>query len=147
MAVFSNIIVNGAFAGLVAVIAMTLLMRIAKKAGVMPSDFNMPLMMGTKVLGEGAEEEKREKAGKSMHLMMGVVVGIIFGYLKGSGLFLVSGVVGQAVVLGIYLWLVMMVVVMPMMGKGLFGKEIGGKTPIMTLVVHLVFGLVLGLLA
>ena len=140
-------ILNGAFAGFIAVIAMTLLIRIAKKSGMMPAMFNLPLMMGSLVLGDGSSEAKRQAAGKSMHMAMGIVSGIVFVFLKGSGIFLVSGVLAQAVVLGIYLWLAMMLVMMPMMGQGIFMKKIGGKAPVLTLMLHLVFGVVLGLLA
>ena len=38
----------------------------------------------------------------------------------------------------------MMVMVMPMAGAGLFGMKMGLMAPMMTLVLHLVFGAVLG---
>lgn len=40
--------------------------------------------------------------------------------------------------------LVMMVVMTPMAGKGLFGMSIGIMAPMVTLVLHLIFGAVLG---
>ncbi len=41
-------------------------------------------------------------------------------------------------------WLLMMVIVMPLAGAGLFGVHIGLIAPILTLVLHLVYGTVLG---
>lgn len=38
----------------------------------------------------------------------------------------------------------MMVVLMPMAGVGLFAMSMGAMAPVMTLVLHLVFGAVLG---
>ena len=38
----------------------------------------------------------------------------------------------------------MMVVLMPMAGKGFFGLGIGWMAPVMTLMLHLIFGAVLG---
>ena len=41
-------------------------------------------------------------------------------------------------------WLLMMIVMMPMAGAGLFGLGLSMMTPVATLVLHIVFGLVLG---
>lgn len=41
-------------------------------------------------------------------------------------------------------WLVMMIVMMPMAGAGFFGLNLGMAGPVMTLVLHLIFGAVLG---
>jgi len=37
-----------------------------------------------------------------------------------------------------------MLIIMPMMGAGLFAQNMGMKAPIMTLMLHLIFGAVLG---
>lgn len=41
-------------------------------------------------------------------------------------------------------WLLMMIVAMPMAGAGFFGMSIGIMAPLATLVLHLVYGFVLG---
>ena len=41
-------------------------------------------------------------------------------------------------------WLIMMLVVMPMAGAGSFGLGLGIMAPVVTLALHVVFGLVLG---
>ncbi|MDA8870327.1 hypothetical protein N9H93_02970 [Rhizobiaceae bacterium] len=53
--------------------------------------------------------------------------------------------IAKGVILAIGAWLIMMLAVMPMAGKGLFGLEIGIAAPIMTLMLHVIFGVVMGL--
>lgn len=50
----------------------------------------------------------------------------------------------KGTLVGVAAWLVMMVVVMPMAGAGFFALNIGLMATIMTLVVHVIFGAVLG---
>lgn len=41
-------------------------------------------------------------------------------------------------------WLLMMIIVMPMAGAGFFGMDIDIMAPVMTLLLHLIFGAVMG---
>jgi hypothetical protein len=41
-------------------------------------------------------------------------------------------------------WLIMMVVLMPMAGAGLFGMHLGLMAPVATLMLHWIYGAVLG---
>ena len=50
----------------------------------------------------------------------------------------------KGVVFGVAAWLAMMLFVLPMAGAGLFGLALGMMAPVMTLVLHIIFGLVLG---
>jgi len=61
------------------------------------------------------------------------------GMIAGGGDWWVKGVV-----LGVGAWLIMMVAMMPMAGAGFFGMHLGMMAPDMTLIMHLVFGAVLG---
>lgn len=74
-------------------------------------------------------------------------IGAMWGALFALAYRVIPG--GTAVVKGMLLltgaWLVMMVMVMPMARAGLFGMHMGLMAPMMTLVLHLVFGAVLGL--
>ena len=74
-------------------------------------------------------------------------IGAMWGALFALAYRVIPG--GTAVVKGMLLltgaWLVMMIMVMPMAGAGLFGMHMGLMAPMMTLVLHLVFGVVLGL--
>ena len=50
----------------------------------------------------------------------------------------------KGILFGVGAWLVMMIVMMPMAGAGLFGLNLSMMTPVATLVLHVVFGLALG---
>ena len=52
--------------------------------------------------------------------------------------------VWHGVMIGTLGWLVMMFMLMPMAGAGLFAMKMGLMAPMMTLVLHLIFGVVLG---
>ena len=53
-----------------------------------------------------------------------------------------SSAVAKGVVFGIAAWLGMMVMVMPMAGAGPLGMAMGIMAPMMTLVLHVIFGAV-----
>lgn len=78
-----------------------------------------------------------------VHFMVGTVVyGLAFLWIF-SGLwpdaYWLSGPV-----LGAVGWLIAMVMMMPMAGNGVFGMKLGAMVPVMSLVMHLVFGAILG---
>lgn len=52
--------------------------------------------------------------------------------------------VWHSVLIAIVGWLLMMLLLMPMAGAGLFGLGLGIWAPVMTLMLHLIFGAVLG---
>lgn len=76
-----------------------------------------------------------------MHFMIGIVWGIAFALTSrmSPGPFWLRGML-----LSIAPWLIMMVVMMPMAGAGFFGLALGMAAPVVTLVLHLVFGAELG---
>ena len=81
--------------------------------------------------------------GWAAHFVIGIVVyGIAIAVLdsKLPG----TSPVGHGVMLGVIGWLIMMLVLMPMAGAGMFGMNMGVMAPMMTLVLHLIFGAVLG---
>lgn len=51
----------------------------------------------------------------------------------------------KGLVMGTIAWLAMMIFFMPLAGHGLFGLELGFQAVLATLVLHLVYGLVLGI--
>ena len=77
------------------------------------------------------------------HFIIGVVVwGLLFGVAdsmveKGSHVL-------KGIVFGVFAWLVMMVVFMPVVSAGLFGAKLGVMASVVTLFYHLVYGAVLG---
>lgn len=76
-----------------------------------------------------------------MHFMIGIVWGIAFALTSRMfpGAFWLKGMLFSVVP-----WLIMMIVMMPMAGAGFFGLDLGMAAPVMTLMLHLVFGAVLG---
>ncbi len=50
----------------------------------------------------------------------------------------------KGIVFAIGAWLAMMVLVMPLAGAGLFGLKLGLMAPVATLVLHIIYGAVLG---
>ena len=127
---------KGIVAGFVATVVLSALMVVKSKMGIMPElDIIAMLskMMGVSTLA----------IGWVAHFMIGAVVwGTVFVWLSPSlpgGSFWLKGVS-----LGVGAWLLMMIVIMPMAGAGLFGLHFGVMAPLMTFVLHAVFGAVLG---
>jgi uncharacterized membrane protein YagU involved in acid resistance len=50
----------------------------------------------------------------------------------------------KGIIFGVFAWVMMMVLFMPMAKAGFFGSKIGIEAPTVTLLYHLVYGLVLG---
>jgi hypothetical protein len=46
--------------------------------------------------------------------------------------------------MGLFLWLIMELVVLPLLGWGVFGSAITSKIAVATLVLHLIYGGILG---
>lgn len=83
--------------------------------------------------------------------VMGWVAHFVLGTLVWGGLFalLAPHLPGRTywlkgVAFGVVAWVLMMVIAMPMAGAGLFGMALGVMAPMMTLILHVVFGAVLG---
>lgn len=77
------------------------------------------------------------------HFMIGTIAwgagfAILYSAIPGSG------AVQKGILFGIAAWAGMMIAVMPMAGAGLFGMAFGLMAPMMTLVLHVIFGAVLG---
>ncbi|MEX2500606.1 MAG: DUF6789 family protein [Wenzhouxiangellaceae bacterium] len=128
--------VRGIIAGLVATVVLSVLMVVKGMMGVMP-DLNVITMLASKMGGNMV-------MGWAAHFVIGVLVyGLAFANLRGvlpGGSNTVKGMV-----LGIMGWLVMMLAIMPMMGAGIFAMNMGMMAAVATLVLHIIFGLVLGL--
>jgi len=128
-------------AGFIATVVLSVFMVIKMKMGVMP-DLNVIKMMTTMahgMLGTPAVPI----VGWVMHFMIGTVVwGVLFALIGKSlpG----GGYVSKGLSFGVLAWVLMMVMVMPIAGAGFFGLSLGIMAPVMTLMLHLVYGAVLG---
>ena len=125
----------GIISGFVATIALSIIMVVKTKMGVMPELNAIKMladMMGaSRVMGWVA------------HFMIGTFVwGILFAITVNK---LPGSVIISAILFSIGAWLMMMVGPMPMAGEGLFGLKLGMMAPIATLMLHIIWGIVLGL--
>lgn len=128
-------IVPGMIAGFLATLVLSVLMMLKSMMGVMPN-LDVAMMLGQMM---GAPTSM----GWIAHFVIGTVVwgagfAVLYGSIPGGS------AVMKGIVFGIGAWLLMMIVVMPMAGAGLFGMNMGMMAPVMTLVLHIIFGAVLG---
>lgn len=130
-----NNIAKGAVAGFVATVVLSAIMVVKGMMGLMP-ELDVIAMLG------GMMKSSAMMAWLA-HFMLGTVVwGVGYAVLQGSipgGNSIVKGIV-----FGIGVWVMMMVAVMPMAGAGMFGMNLGMMAPVMTLMLHVIFGAVLG---
>ncbi|GAM59405.1 hypothetical protein JCM19231_4853 [Vibrio ishigakensis] len=136
-----NNLIRGFFAGFIATLALTSVMMIKSALGVMP-EFN-PIH----ILANLATEQ----IGLSMSIGVGWAIHFLLGSaIWGGALVILNSILPgskqltKALVLSTAAWLAMMVVLMPLANLGLFGLTLGIKVPVMTLILHLVFGIALG---
>ena len=128
---------KGMLAGLVATIMLSVLMVLKAMMGLMPQ-----LDIAKMIAGMMGSPDM-PLIGWIVHFAIGIVIyGVAIAVLdsKLPG----TSPVGHGVMLGVIGWLAMMVMLMPMAGAGLFGMNMGVMAPMMTLVLHLIFGAVLG---
>ncbi len=128
---------KGLLAGLAATVVLSILMVLKAMMGLMP-ELDLPKMIAGMV---GSPDTPA--IGWAIHFMIGVVLygiamALLDEHLPGNGS------TTHGLILAFVGWLIMMVVMMPMAGAGIFGMKMGAMAPIMTLVLHLVFGAVLG---
>jgi len=125
----------GLVAGFVATVVLSAMMVAKTMMGIMPEldvIAMLSAMMGAPAL-----------MGWIGHFMIGTIAwgggfALLYGVIPGPS------AVTKGILFGIAAWLGMMVMVMPMAGAGLFGMAFGITAPMMTLVLHIVFGAVLG---
>src|SRR6266705_3240836 len=77
------------------------------------------------------------------HFIVGVVIwGLLFAVYDGVATRPAHWLKG--IIVGVFAWLMMMVAFMPLAGAGFFGAKIGITAPVVLLIVHLIYGVVLG---
>lgn len=117
---------------------MSVLMLLAVVSGISPIPQPVPKAVVAQIFGSDIPKP----------LLMALAIGLHLGY---GGLFgailawIVRPVtIGKGFALGVGLWLLMQVTFLPFLGWGLFGTAITPKIAVATLVLHLVYGGVLG---
>jgi uncharacterized membrane protein YagU involved in acid resistance len=136
-----NTYVRSMLAGFVATVVLSSLMLIKAGMGLMPQ-FNAIAMltgMAHRMMGMPASP----MVGWLAHFLIGTVLwGVLFALLYRvlpGATALVKGLS-----FSVLAWLLMMLLPMPMAGAGLFGLKLGLMAPVMTLILHLIWGAVLG---
>ena len=132
---------RGIIAGFIATVVLTVLMLMKEMMGLMP-ELNVISMLSTMVNAKMGMPGT-PMVGYLLHFVIGAIVfGILFHALNGS---LPGGnQIMKGIVFGVVAWLLMMLLVMPMAGAGMFGMSMGMMAPVMTLMLHVIFGAVLG---
>lgn len=124
--------------GVVATIAMSILMLLAVVSRLSPMPQPIPKAVVAQLFGSGIPTP----------LLMGLAIGLHLGYGGLFGALLASiarpVTIGRGATLGISLWLLMQVTFLPFLGWGLFGTAITPRIAVATLVLHPVYGGILG---
>lgn len=124
----------GLIAGFMATVVLSIVMIIKAKLGVMPELNAIKMLAG--MIGAPLV------MGWVAHFVIGTLVwGILFAALVNR---LPGSMIVSAIIFSIGAWLLMMVGPMPMAGAGMFGLNLGIMAPIATLMLHLIWGVVLG---
>jgi hypothetical protein len=126
----------GMVAGFFATAALSVLMLMKQSMKFMPQMDMIAMIAGMMKVSR--------PMGWVIHFMVGTVLyGGIFGWILAPSLSGTSYWI-LGIVLGGLGWLFAMVAMMPMAGKGFFGMKIGIMAPMMSLLMHIFFGAVLG---
>jgi hypothetical protein len=130
---------SGLAAGTVTVILTTILLAIGQPAGLLPAGMDLRAM--APLVDREASPGLALAAGALGHCIAGALIGLAYGrFARRFGP--VSGILFLLPV-----WLLLMVVALPATGQGFFGLRQGVSLAIGTLLLHVVFGAVMGALA
>ena len=123
------------FAGFVATIALSAVMLAKGMMGLMPQLDVIKMLSGMMTSGPAM--------GWMAHFFIGTFVwgiayALLYNVLPSKTPWL------KGIIFGIGAWLMMMIIVMPMAGVGAFGLDLGIMAPMMTLLLHMMYGAILG---
>jgi len=134
-------LVKGMFAGFIATIALSVVMVLKTIMGMLPNMNAIKMLAG---MAHGYLGLPMMPAiGWLFHFLIGSVIwGLLFALLYDR----LPGrtATAKGIVFGTLAWVLLMLIVMPMAGAGLFGLHIGIGAPVATLVLHWIYGAVLG---
>lgn len=128
---------RGLIGGLWGTLAMSLVMGAATASGASPLPQPVPAALVGAALGTVAKPFLMITA-LLLHFAIGGVSGALLASVQDRITY------GNALGLGVLLWLGMQLVVFPVVGWGIFGTAVTPKLAVATLVPHLVYGGVLG---
>jgi hypothetical protein len=126
---------RGLVAGLVATVALAIVLVVKQAIGLMPQVDLVSIL--ARAIGF-----QSIAAGWSAHMIVGILFwGPLFVWADRKMFFAhwINGLLFASVV-----WLGVMLVIMPLAGEGAFGLKLGIATPTLTLFLHWFYGVVLG---
>lgn len=131
-------VIRGFGYGVVATVAMSILMVMATVSGMSPMPQPVPKAVVAHLFGSGVPKPAMMALAVGLHLAYGGV----FGALLASVMRPVT--LPKGLGLGVVLWALMQVAFLPLVGWGVFGTAVTPKIAVATLVLHLVYGGTLG---
>jgi Protein of unknown function (DUF2938). len=130
-------ILKGIAAGAIATAVLSALMLAHSSSGLLPALDPLELLMSAFGIGD------QRPLGWIVHFVIGALLwGALFAWVE-------PRLPGDAharrgTLFGVLVWLVMMLVIMPLAGAGVFALRIGVPASLVTLLLHVVYGFVLG---
>ena len=128
-------ILKGMLAGFVATAILSALMMMKSMMGLMP-ELDVIAML-SRMMGSNAQTAWMAHFAIGS-IMWGGLFAAFNDQIPGNNQIL------KGILLGLGAWVMMMVAVMPMAGAGLFGLKLGPMAPIMTGMLHVIFGAAMG---
>lgn len=138
-------LIRGAGYGLLATLAMTIVMSIGMGTGLAPMPEPIPTALARLFL-----EGLVGSVSGTVTLLVGMIGHFGYGAAAGGLFVLLFGDRAgwrTGLIWGSILWIIMQLMVLPVVGWGMFGLSVTGFPPKIaagTLVLHLIYGLVLG---
>lgn len=135
---FGNRLKSGFVFGIIATFFMTIVMLTGMISGISPIPQPIPSAIIESMLGS---------LPKPALMILGMAAHFVYGGVAGVVLFKLAKQqrpVIQGLAVGIILWLIMHLVVLPLIGWGFFASAMNPKIVPATLVLHLIYGGVLG---
>jgi len=113
-----------------------------------PNFPDMPLLLGRLIdWGKPEPAPAKRVLGRYLHLGSGALWGLFYGVLVEQQFFFVEFTVVSGVMFAVIPWLFLMVVLLPLTGSGFFGVKISAYQWLLGLSLHVIYGVVLGLLS
>ena len=124
--------------GLLGTLLMSIIMLIGMATGISPLPEPIPLAIAKGLLGSLA---------KPILMLFAIITHFGYGAFWGAVLYnwiSTDGTIWHGLGWGVMLWLIMELIVLPLLGWGMFGSAITPKIAVATLVLHLIYGGTLG---
>ncbi len=128
--------------GVVATLAMSVLMILGVFTGIAP----MPRPIPEAIVGGVVSNVLGGGVPKPLIMILAVASHFGYGGFWGAVLAILTRpvTIWKGIGLGIFLWFIMQIVVLPLLGWGFFGVAITPLIAVATLILHLIYGATLG---